>query len=285
MTSTKVRHGTLTAALLSLLMGFGVLVGVSSPAAAVSNTWFNGKAQGQQWLYEPMISRSFPRTGVTASVAASGNLFRMTVYLGNFYTPGPGQASINSSLTTAATKARWVYTPYPADQGKLTTKVTMTGIPGGGMRVAQDPKALTEEAERLEPTPDTGSILEVDGLDLTFLGQSRSAKYWTYADSEGTQFLIADYGAFVSSVSTSAEAFLAEGLQMVANAGTGGLDQSTLLLPPGYELTANRHSAPFQAVAPQLFVASGAADESIEVTDASGTVLNIDALTPVTDEG
>ncbi|WP_229053027.1 hypothetical protein [Aeromicrobium sp. Leaf350] len=272
------------AALLALLVVLGVLVGVSPPAVAASNTWFNGKAQSQQWLYEPTVSRSFSRTGVTASVAASGNLFRMTVYLGNFYTTGPGQASINSSLSTAATKARWVHTPYPSEQGRLTTKVTITGIPGGGMRIAQDPKALTEEAERLEPMPHTGSVLEIEGLDVTFLGQSEAVKYWTYAHSDGTQVLIADYGAFISSVSTSADAFLAEGLQMVANDGTGGPDQSTLLLPPGFDLTANRGSAPFESIAPNLFVASGASDESIEATDASGTVLDIDALMPVTDQ-
>ena len=260
-----------------------LVVATEAPSTAATYTWFQGKAQNNRMLYETSGARQFSRTGVAGSVKATGNAFRMTVWIGSASSTGRISAQIDLGyLTTKATKARWVFDVDPTDPGKLEAGVCLTGVPSGGMRSSSEPSAMADAAKSTDPGAELGSVITLGGQALRMVGKTPEATYWTYGDDAGQQHLVADFGSYVASAAVPVAEYLASGVELVSNAGRGEQDRRAILLPPGFTVQTEHTSLDFEHVSSELITATGSSEnERLDLVGKDGTLAAVRTLAPV----
>lgn len=192
----------------------GIVAATATSAQALSNTWLNGPMQSTKTYYEPSSSWQFSRTGVNSQIAgASGGTWRTVLWLGDKSTTGTAGANLSGPLSNNRTKVKWTFLPNPSETKKMTNRVTITGIPSGGMRVAPE---VGSKTSALPKGLDT-SGLEADGAQLSTaeeVGTIDSVSFWK-ANGEGESIhLIAVDGKTLASTHTTKQDLAAYGLTL-----------------------------------------------------------------------
>lgn len=219
-----------------VLLGAGALFSVvlivttALPADAATNTWLNAKTHGYKTYYEPATSQQFSRTGVELQLQAEPSaLSEVTLEWG---THAAASSDTYQKLTgprdNRRTTGYWrLKTASPSDPGTLKMRITILGVPTGGMRtaaVAPDSAAMPE-AVRPADLFDAGVLLPT----VTQIGSDGAIRYWQADTSDGGTALISTDGLYTSITRATADQFNAHGIS--ASFGGAAHAQRAVLLP------------------------------------------------------
>ncbi len=247
------------------LVAIGLAIAPAGAASALDNTWINKPTLSNHTYYEPAQSKSFARSSVSSYLAAAGTYWSTTLWFGSYSAHGYTTASVSGPLSNEPTKVFWKYLNNPNDTSKVNLRVTIHGIPGGGMRRAV---ASTED---LPSSVDLSALGDggVATREATALGGAAGVQYWSTHDQHGNVVLVSVDGDYVASTYVTAADFATSGITLRTD-GADHASQAVLLPEPAAapQLT----SRGFVSASDGFFVQSdpGSQDETVPLTAANG---------------
>lgn len=212
------------------LLSAALVVTTALPADALTNTWLNANTHGYKTYYEPATSQQFSRTGVELQLQAEASaLSQVSLEWG---THAAASSDTYQKLTgprdNRRTSGYWrLKTASPSDPGTLKMRITILGIPSGGMRTAAKvpDSAALPSAVRPADLSDANVVLPT----VTQIRSDGAIRYWQANTSDGGTALISTDGLYTSITRASAEQFTAHGIS--ASFGDTAHPHRAVLLP------------------------------------------------------